>query len=39
MGSNKQIKWKQTIEGVEINIPVTLKTTTDHVWVLKVTSN
>lgn len=36
LGNNKQILWKQTTDGVEINLPVTLKSTTDHVWVLKV---
>ncbi|MBK7123644.1 MAG: alpha-L-fucosidase [Chitinophagaceae bacterium] len=39
LGSNKNIIWKQTGQGVEISLPPALKTTTDHVWVLKVTSN
>lgn len=29
----------KTAAGVEITIPVALKTATDHVWVLKVKSN
>ncbi|MEO6541262.1 MAG: alpha-L-fucosidase, partial [Ferruginibacter sp.] len=36
LGSNKQISWRQTGQGVEISLPASLKTTTDHVWVLKV---
>ncbi|MGB5007395.1 MAG: alpha-L-fucosidase C-terminal domain-containing protein, partial [Ferruginibacter sp.] len=39
LGSNKNIIWKQAGQGVEISLPPALKTTTDHVWVLKVTSN
>ena len=38
LGNNKQLSWNQTNEGVEINLPATLKTTTDHVWVLKITN-
>ena len=36
LGNNKQLAWKQTGQGVEINVPATLKAATDHVWVLKV---
>jgi alpha-L-fucosidase len=36
LGNNKDLSWKQTEKGVEIIIPASLKTITDHVWVLKV---
>ncbi|MBK6378503.1 MAG: alpha-L-fucosidase [Chitinophagaceae bacterium] len=39
LGNNKSLTWKQTATGVEITIPAALKSATDHVWVLKVTSN
>lgn len=36
LGSSKQLAWEQTATGIEITIPAELKSTTDHVWVLKV---
>ena len=36
LGDNKNLSWKQTEKGVEIIIPSSLRTVTDHVWVLKV---
>lgn len=36
LGTNKNLKWKKTAEGVEINIPVRLKNAGNIVWVLKV---
>jgi alpha-L-fucosidase len=36
LGSNKNISWKQTEQGVEIILPAELKSATDHVCVLKV---
>ncbi len=38
LGSDKQISWRKTSQGVEITIPSMLKTVTNHVWVLKVKS-
>ena len=38
LGTNKPVSWAPTAEGIEIMIPAALKTTTDHVWVLKVTA-
>jgi alpha-L-fucosidase len=39
VGSNKKLHWKQQGDGVEISIPASLKTTTEHVWVIKASSN
>ena len=36
LGINKDLNWKQTEMGVEINIPAAWKAVTNHVWVLKV---
>ena len=36
LGSKKNMKWKKTTTGYEIMIPAELKSTTDHVWTLKV---
>ncbi|MBK7432469.1 MAG: alpha-L-fucosidase [Chitinophagaceae bacterium] len=38
LGNGKYLDWKQTDNGVEIRMPAALKSVTDHVWVLKVTS-
>lgn len=38
LGSSKQLKWKQTQNGVEIDIPLSLKKSSKHVWVIKVYS-
>lgn len=36
LGSTKKLRWKQTPQGVEINIPAGMKALTNYVWVLKV---
>jgi alpha-L-fucosidase len=36
LGGKKNLKWKKTSAGYEIMIPAELKSTTDHVWTLKV---
>lgn len=36
LGAKGKIAWKQLETGVEIALPASLKTVTDHVWVLKV---
>ncbi len=36
LGAKKNLKWKKTSTGYEILIPAELKSTTDHVWTLKV---
>ncbi len=36
LGGKKNLKWKKTSTGFEIMIPAELKSTTDHVWTLKV---
>ena len=38
LGSNQQLLWKQTANGVEIIVPAALKKITSHVWVLKIKS-
>lgn len=38
LGSNKQLSWRQTTKGVEIDIPLSLKKASKHVWVIKVKS-
>ncbi len=35
LGSNKKLLWKQNAGSVEITVPVAMKTSSDHVWVLK----
>lgn len=37
LGSNKNLKWRKTEQGIEIKIPQNLKTVSNHVWVLRVT--
>jgi len=36
LGTDKILSWKQTVQGLEIIIPPSLKTVTNHVWILKV---
>ena len=36
LGSGKNLRWKSVNGGVEITIPASLRSVTDHVWVLKV---
>jgi alpha-L-fucosidase len=36
IGSNQKLKWKAGSEGVDITLPASLKSVTDHVWVLQV---
>ena len=36
IGSNQKLKWKTGSEGVDIALPASLKSVTDHVWVLQV---
>ena len=38
LGSNVKLSFKQKEGAVEINIPATLKSATDYVWVIKVTN-
>jgi alpha-L-fucosidase len=38
LGSDKKLSWKKTSQGIEINIPASLKTSGNYVWVLKVQS-
>jgi alpha-L-fucosidase len=35
LGANQNINWTNKNNGIEISIPASLKSTTDHVWVLK----
>ncbi len=35
LGSNKKLLWKQKEGSVEITVPAAMKTSSDHVWVLK----
>jgi len=36
LGNSKKLKWKKTEAGYEVELPVSLKPATDHVWVLKI---
>jgi alpha-L-fucosidase len=36
LGASKNLKWKNTSAGIEINVPSTLKKASNYVWVLKV---
>lgn len=36
IGSNQKLKWTAAAEGVDISLPASLKSVTDHVWVLQV---
>jgi len=36
LGSNKKLSWKKTAQGIEINIPPSMKKFSNNVWVLKV---
>jgi alpha-L-fucosidase len=36
LGSSKKISYTQNVNGLEINLPKELKTTSSHVWVLKI---
>lgn len=36
LGSSKKINYVQGVNGLEINLPKELKTTSSHVWVLKI---
>ena len=38
LGSDKKLTWKKTSQGIEINIPASLKKSGNYVWVLKVQS-
>jgi alpha-L-fucosidase len=38
LGSKSKLSWKQVENGVEINLPNSLKSVTDYVWVIKVTN-
>jgi len=39
LGTDRRLNWKQTADGVDITIPVAGRSASEHVWVLKVTSN
>ena len=34
LGNSQKLKWQNVTNGVEISVPASLKTTTDHVWVI-----
>jgi len=34
LGNSKKLKWQNVADGVEISVPASLRTTTDHVWVI-----
>ncbi len=36
LGSNKKLSWEKTEQGIEINIPASMKKLSNYVWVLKV---
>jgi len=36
LGTNKQLSWRQKAQGVEIDIPLSLKKASKYVWVIKV---
>jgi hypothetical protein len=36
LGTNKNLSWKKTTNGMEIKIPKKLKNTSNYVWVLKI---
>jgi alpha-L-fucosidase len=36
LGTNKNLSWKKTASGIEINIPTKLKNASNYVWVLKI---
>src|SRR6185436_829427 len=36
LGSNRKLPWKQSGKGVDIIVPQTFRSVTDHVWVLKI---
>lgn len=38
LGSNKQLNWKQNANGVEIEIPLSIRKFSKYVWVIKVKS-
>ena len=38
LGGKKNLKWKKTQTGYEIMVPAELKSTTDHVWTLKISA-
>ncbi len=38
LGTDRWLNWKQTVDGVDITIPAALKSASQHVWVLKITS-
>jgi len=38
LGATSKISWKQMEDTVEINLPVSLKDVTNHVWVIKVSN-
>lgn len=39
LGSKSKLTWKQIENGVEINLPASLKSVTDYVWVIKVSGS
>ena len=38
LGSKSNLSWKQKGDAVEVNVPASLKSVTDHVWVIKVSN-
>jgi len=36
MGSNKPLSWKKTAAGIEVNIPPSLRSLSNYVWVMEV---
>lgn len=38
LGSKSTLSWKQKRDAVEVNVPASLKSVTNHVWVIKVSN-
>lgn len=38
LGSKTKLSWKKVVNGVEVSIPASLESITDHVWVIKVSN-
>jgi alpha-L-fucosidase len=36
MGSDKNLKWKRTANGVQVQLPASLQSASQHVWTIKV---
>ncbi|MEY3179046.1 MAG: hypothetical protein RJB42_1287, partial [Bacteroidota bacterium] len=36
LGSDKNLKWKRTATGVQVQLPASLQSASQHVWTIKV---